>query len=111
MNDTHPFADPIVREAWDKFREAVHAALERECVALLREARPAEPMPIFCEHDTTCWQSSDGTAWIQCSRCASSARSHPGSPGFPVLPLHVIGYTMPAAPHGTTMDVIDGGTQ
>jgi len=94
--------DDVHDEAWDRFRANVQAQLRRL-------APPTEPMPVFCDHDTQCWQSSDGTAWIMCRKCASSARNHPGSLGCPVLPPVVISYTMPAAPNGTTMDVSNGG--
>lgn len=107
---SHAAMDDIDRAAWDKFRASVHAALEREATARLQAARPTVAgMPIFCDHKVRRWFTGD-IAWVHCNRCGSSARSHPGDLGMPVLPPHVVGYTMPAAPHGTTMDVIDGGT-
>ena len=99
---TLPDRDPVIAEAWDRFRDRVRSVLDLA-------APPAGPMPIYCQHAITYWHGRDGIPWAACGRCGAWSRNFDGT--TPTLPPHIIGWTMPAAPNGTTMDVTDGGTK
>lgn len=113
-----PHTDNAAAEAWERFSASVHAAL--------RYAAPAAaPRPIYCSHDEytiTTGRDLYVVKYRRCHKCQAMTGiripiSGPDDPPAPVpyelppLPLWVTGWTMPAAPNGTTMDVTDGGTQ
>lgn len=109
--------DDVADEAWDKFRRSVRAVLAAEAPG---------PMPLFCEHDEyegrdTNPERSYDLLWRRCRKCPASTvaiEDHQDPDGLrphmivklAPLPMWLVGYTMPAAPNGTTMDVIDGGS-
>lgn len=110
--------DGVTAEAWERFRDGVHAALRFA-------APPAAPRPIYCSHDEYT-VTSDRTTYVvkyrRCHKCVAMTSIRipvpdPDDPPAPVnyelppLPLWIVRWTMPAAPNGTTMDVTDGGTQ
>jgi hypothetical protein len=107
--------DDISRAAWDRFRASVQDELRRS-------APPAKPMPIFCNHEPyviTSVRDLYTVKYRRCHHCPAMIgvripHRDPYGVGVPELPQlspWVTGWTMPAAPHGTTMDVITGGTQ